>query len=532
MLHAVYSSKTVVVRCVGRAVRRAPAADPGGAERGGRSVHRCRADRRSRRWRRTLDRRCAPALLGSRRATTTRGCDDEPPIPFRYGDYRPIRRRYLPPDYREDAAPYVVDEVGLRRSRMGSARSGRRDALHRRRCAASTGLPTRRGGAGLARPRRRAARARAAGGVPVRAQRPPQAARQSRRPSDACAGRHGRSRMARGLSRSWRRNGLRFDLQTPWWHLREAARLARRLSRHADHPQPHRPAGRSQRRRASPAGSARWRALAACPNVAVKISGLGQPRPSRGRRRPTATSCSPSSICSASQRCMFASNFPVDSLCATFATIFDGFREIVARLRRRASSGRCSATTRSASTRWMSDEPPATRIRRRRPDGPADGQAPGVARLSRSRAYDIVAGTARRRERGRRARGSVGRPTRRATPTSCCSTCRRPRRSRPAVFGDDGVGERADAAAARRRFLDDQGRQGQARSRRGLRETTGCGWIDAPVSGGPPASGSGTLTVMAGGEAADIARVAPLMARRRRALHAYGSGRAAGSSPR
>ena len=31
-------------------------------------------------------------------------------------------------------------------------------------------------------------------------------------------------------------------------------------------------------------------------------------------------------------RCMFASNFPVDSLCASFATIFGGFRDIVADL--------------------------------------------------------------------------------------------------------------------------------------------------------------------------------------------------------
>jgi 3-hydroxyisobutyrate dehydrogenase len=44
-----------------------------------------------------------------------------------------------------------------------------------------------------------------------------------------------------------------------------------------------------------------------------------------------------------------------------------------------------------------------------------------------------------------------------------------------------------------------------------LQKQTGCGWIDAPVSGGPPASGSGTLTVMAGGSDADIAAVAPLM---------------------
>lgn len=45
-----------------------------------------------------------------------------------------------------------------------------------------------------------------------------------------------------------------------------------------------------------------------------------------------------------------------------------------------------------------------------------------------------------------------------------------------------------------------------------LRAETGCGWVDAPVSGGPPAAGSGALTVMAGGEPDDIERVRPLMA--------------------
>ena len=33
---------------------------------------------------------------------------DEPPIPFRYGDYRPIRRRYLPADYFADVGPHQV----------------------------------------------------------------------------------------------------------------------------------------------------------------------------------------------------------------------------------------------------------------------------------------------------------------------------------------------------------------------------------------------------------------------------------------
>jgi len=44
-----------------------------------------------------------------------------------------------------------------------------------------------------------------------------------------------------------------------------------------------------------------------------------------------------------------------------------------------------------------------------------------------------------------------------------------------------------------------------------LLEKTGCRWVDAPVSGGPPAVEAGKLTVMAGGEAADLERVAPLM---------------------
>jgi 3-hydroxyisobutyrate dehydrogenase-like beta-hydroxyacid dehydrogenase len=42
-------------------------------------------------------------------------------------------------------------------------------------------------------------------------------------------------------------------------------------------------------------------------------------------------------------------------------------------------------------------------------------------------------------------------------------------------------------------------------------KATGCRWVDAPVSGGPPAVEAGTLTVMAGGEAEDLERLAPLM---------------------
>jgi 3-hydroxyisobutyrate dehydrogenase len=44
-----------------------------------------------------------------------------------------------------------------------------------------------------------------------------------------------------------------------------------------------------------------------------------------------------------------------------------------------------------------------------------------------------------------------------------------------------------------------------------LREQSGCRWVDAPVSGGPPACAAGTLTVMAGGEEDDLERLVPLM---------------------
>ena len=79
-----------------------------------------------------------------------------------------------------------------------------------------------------------------------------------------------------------------------------------------------------------------------------------------------------------------------------------------------------------------------------------------------------------------------------------------------AVFGADGV---AQAIAAPQLVIDfstvkvDKGRA----FARQLADRSGCGWVDAPVSGGPPASATGTLTVMAGGTPDDIARVGPLM---------------------
>jgi 3-hydroxyisobutyrate dehydrogenase-like beta-hydroxyacid dehydrogenase len=79
------------------------------------------------------------------------------------------------------------------------------------------------------------------------------------------------------------------------------------------------------------------------------------------------------------------------------------------------------------------------------------------------------------------------------------------------VFGTGGL---HGVMAPPQRIVDfstiavDRGRNFIAR----LRTATGCGWIDAPVSGGPAAAGAGTLTVMAGAQADDLDAIAPLMA--------------------
>jgi predicted TIM-barrel fold metal-dependent hydrolase len=130
------------------------------------------------------------------------------------------------------------------------------------------------------------------------------------------------------------RYGLSFDLQTPWWHLAEAAALATAFPRTLiviNHTAL--PADRSDE------GLAGWRralAVAAeCRNVALKISGLGQ------KGQPWTLEANGPIIRDAirifgAERCLFASNFPVDSLCADFDTIYSGFREAVADMSRTA----------------------------------------------------------------------------------------------------------------------------------------------------------------------------------------------------
>jgi 3-hydroxyisobutyrate dehydrogenase-like beta-hydroxyacid dehydrogenase len=78
-----------------------------------------------------------------------------------------------------------------------------------------------------------------------------------------------------------------------------------------------------------------------------------------------------------------------------------------------------------------------------------------------------------------------------------------------AVFGPGGV---AEAGAAGKVLIDISTTVAEATRDMAARleEQTGMVWIDAPVSGGPPAAGSGALTVMAGGDAAVFDSLSPL----------------------
>ena len=255
-------------------------------------------------------------------------CDPQP-IPFRYGDYAPLRHDYLPADYRRDSAKFnIVKTVHM------EAEWDRADPAAETRWLetvnAAHGFPN--ACVGHAEPERKdiaEVLATHAKSPLVRGIRHKPAAVAS--PADARRGQKGSMD-----DPAWRSgyallegHGFSYDLQTPWWHLDAAAELARDFPRtqiiinHAGMP-----ADRS------PEGLAGWRrameGVAKEPNVAVKISGIGQ------RGLPWTVESNGPIIRDAiavfgADRCMFASNFPVDGLAGSFTTIFDGFREAVAR---------------------------------------------------------------------------------------------------------------------------------------------------------------------------------------------------------
>ncbi|WP_428929211.1 amidohydrolase family protein [Marinibacterium sp. SX1] len=244
---------------------------------------------------------------------------DEPMIPFRYGDYTSIRVRFMAPEYDAATAGWDVvatvtmegewdpadptgeaewmqrlrDETGRPAAHVAQAWLDRDDLPEV--LAAYAALP-------IVRSVRHKPRANAAPGGPAGGMMDPAYRDGFRRLADA---------------------GLIFDLQTPWWHLHEAADMAALapempiVLNHAGLP--------SDR---SAEGLAGWRQamrdFAALPQVRVKISGIGLPgRPwSLEDNREIIRFCVDTF---GPERAMFASNFPVDGLCGSFDTIFSGF---------------------------------------------------------------------------------------------------------------------------------------------------------------------------------------------------------------
>ena len=121
------------------------------------------------------------------------------------------------------------------------------------------------------------------------------------------------------------RHGLHFELQTRFWHLPEAAVLAR------DFPDIHiilNHAGVPEDRGGT--GLSAWRAgmqeLADQTNVSLKISGIGEAGHAWTTARQETIVLECINIFGV-DRCMFASNYPVDRLVGEFKTIFKGFLE-------------------------------------------------------------------------------------------------------------------------------------------------------------------------------------------------------------
>lgn len=79
-----------------------------------------------------------------------------------------------------------------------------------------------------------------------------------------------------------------------------------------------------------------------------------------------------------------------------------------------------------------------------------------------------------------------------------------------AVFGANGIAE----GATHGKVLIDHSTMEVATTREfaaRLEAETGMRWVDAPVSGGPPAAEAGTLAIMIGGDEAAVAAVAPVL---------------------
>ncbi|MCY4451387.1 MAG: amidohydrolase family protein [Immundisolibacterales bacterium] len=256
-------------------------------------------------------------------------CDD-PPVEGRHGDYRAIRRSYLTEDFRRDwdGLP-VVGSVYVEAEWDPSDPAG--ETAWAASVAEETGFPTvivaqawlRRGDV-------EEVLARQAGFERVRGVREkPAVAAHPNEVVPYAPGSMSDPAWQEGYAKL-ETHGLSFDLQAPFWHLPEARALAERfpgITIILDH------CGLPSLR--TPEGLAAWRkcmrTLAEAPNTAVKISGLGEPQlPGWSVRTHRDVVLETIDIFGV-DRCMFASNYPVDRLYAPYGTILRGFQAMVGR---------------------------------------------------------------------------------------------------------------------------------------------------------------------------------------------------------
>ncbi|MFB0936963.1 MAG: amidohydrolase family protein [Propionivibrio sp.] len=124
--------------------------------------------------------------------------------------------------------------------------------------------------------------------------------------------------------------GLMFELQAPWWHMPEALELAR------DFPETRiivNHAGLPGTREAETLRQ--WRAamgqLVRCPNILVKISGLGvRGEPWTIEQQAPVVDALISDF--GVERCLFASNHPVDALVVGLEDLWSGFKALTRKL--------------------------------------------------------------------------------------------------------------------------------------------------------------------------------------------------------
>jgi predicted TIM-barrel fold metal-dependent hydrolase len=250
-------------------------------------------------------------------------CDEGHP-PHRYGDHTSLKRPYLPADYRRDTSAFeLAGSVYMEadwdpKDPIGEMRFI--DSLRR-----DSGLPSVAiGQAWLHQEDAQATLEQLAAFDFVRGIR--QKPRANASPHEGGPGGMADDAWRRGYA-LLARHGFHYELQTPYWHLHEAAAVARDFPgtrivvNHTGMP--------SDR---SDQGLAAWRKamaqVAECPNVAVKISGIGLAGKRWSAQENRDVVLDTVSIFGI-DRCMFASNFPVDGMCASFETIYKGFASIV-----------------------------------------------------------------------------------------------------------------------------------------------------------------------------------------------------------